>query len=608
MKLKFVKLNEDKSPMTSRDVTYESMDNLENAGLLLNNQVVVVDFDNDNVTEEKIVRYLRTTYPTQTVETDRGVHFYYSIPTNLNIINWNDCINVGGFQVDYKTGKNTYIMVKRRGKLRKCNQTLTLDNLPPLPHILYPLKDAKNITGFIEGDGRNSSLFRHLMLIKRRFNEIDVTAISHIINAITFSESLEERELQSIVKSVTSIESKSFSNDINDIVDFAMFLVKELDIKRYNEQTYIKHGLTYSSNEELLQREANKYKKLKLNQFTELKHQLITYAEPIDEDTIFKVKVRNGYIEDDKVVNCENSFTPFYLDVEYDENAYEENVDKFLNFLSCDREDMRKVIEEIMGHVLMTRRYPAHLFFLTGNGQNGKSTFTTMLGKFTGKLASYIDISKFSDGTCLLEIKDKLINVAEDIDSTYIAKAKYLKTLASGEVISERPIYGKPVKMRNTATLVFTTNDVPEFKDKSNGIRRRVLIIPFDNEVPKTNSKMIDLLSTPNAKSYILKLGLQGIGRIIENGYKLSYSKTIDEATNQYYIVNDSVLNYVKAHPDIHNKITNDVYRSYIEFCEELEIYPVKIGTFSKRLNTLGYLVSNTTLMGKKVKLYKRIH
>jgi putative DNA primase/helicase len=598
-----------KQALTKFDETYDNPDNLENAGLLLNDQIVVVDFDNDNATEREIIEYLGTMYPTQIVKTDRGVHFYYSKPNGLKIKNWSDRVTVGGFQIDYKTGSTSYMVVKLRGKLRQCNQTLTLDNLPPLPQILYPLRKAENITGLSEGDGRNNSLFKHLMLIKEQYSEIDVTDISNVINNITFSDSLDDRELEALIKSVANRESKSFSSENNDIADFAIFLVKELDIKRYSKQTYIKYGLSYSSDEELLQREANKYKKLKLNQFTELKHQLITYAEPIDEDAIFKVKVRNGYIEDDRVINCEDDFTPFYLDIEYDVNAYDEDVDKFLNFLCCGREDMRKVIEEIIGHVLMTSKYPAHLFFLTGNGQNGKSTFASMLGNFAGNLASYIDISKFSDGTCLLEIKDKLINVAEDIDSTYISKAKYLKTFASGETISERAIYNKPVKMRNTATMIFTTNEVPDFKDKTGGTRRRILIIPFDNEVKEKNPKMINLLSTQSAKSYILKLGLQGIGRIIENGYKLSHSQTIEDATKQYYVDNDSVVNYINEHPNIHNKTTNDVYSSYVDFCEESEIYPVKIGTFSKRLNALGYSVSNTTLMGKKVRIYvKRIH
>ena len=52
--LKFIELNENKQPTTSFDVTYTSLDKLNSAGLLLNSKVVVVDFDNDNVDEDRI--------------------------------------------------------------------------------------------------------------------------------------------------------------------------------------------------------------------------------------------------------------------------------------------------------------------------------------------------------------------------------------------------------------------------------------------------------------------------------------------------------------------------------------------------------------------------
>lgn len=67
--LKFLELNEDKQPVTSFDTTYTSLENLDNAGLLLNNKVVVVDFDNDNENESGIVEYFKSHYPTLTVNT-----------------------------------------------------------------------------------------------------------------------------------------------------------------------------------------------------------------------------------------------------------------------------------------------------------------------------------------------------------------------------------------------------------------------------------------------------------------------------------------------------------------------------------------------------------
>ena len=115
--------------------------------------------DNDNVNEEKIINYFKQHYPTLTVKTTRGIHFYYSIPAGVTIKNGADKITVGGFQVDFKTGTKSYAIVKHKGKMREANRELSLKNLPALPIEMYPLAKAKNISGLAEGDGRNNALF-----------------------------------------------------------------------------------------------------------------------------------------------------------------------------------------------------------------------------------------------------------------------------------------------------------------------------------------------------------------------------------------------------------------------------------------------------------------
>ncbi|MEG0618858.1 MAG: phage/plasmid primase, P4 family [Bacilli bacterium] len=608
--LKFIELNEEKQPTTSFDINYTSMDNLDNAGMLLNNKVIVVDFDNDNKNESEIIDYFKQHYPTLTVKTTRGIHFYYSKPDNLIIKNGADKITIGGFQADYKTGTRSYAIVKHKGKLREASEELKLTGLPELPILMHPLLKAKNITGLGDGDGRNNSLFYHLRLIREQKKELDITSVGNFINDVILADKLNKKELETLIDSVANIEVNSngnYNGDPKDMVAFAEFICKELDVKRYNHVAYIKNESIYTYDEDILQRQANKYLKLRKNQFMELKHQLVNYAEMIKEDTVFKIKLKNGVIEDDMVVDYDCGFTPFYLNVNYDPNTYDKNVDDFLNFICCNRKEMRIVLEEILGHVLMTRRYPAHLFFLTGNGANGKSTFVNMLNNFTGSLSSNIDISKFGDGTCLLELKDKLVNIADDIDNTFISKAKYLKTLASGDKISERAIYGKPTKMINTATLLFTANEVPDFKDKTGGNKRRILIIPFDNEVKKRNPKLIELLSSDNAKSYLLNLGLKGITRIISNGYKLSESKTIKEATEKYRLDKDSVASYLNEYNDIAGKPKVTVYEQYQEYCEDNELLAVSSKTFTTRLGLFGYKVEPRCILGNSTRtiIYK---
>lgn len=154
--LKYIELNNDKTPKNKGKLDkeiYESFDNLENAGVLLNDNVVLIDFDGDNINEDKIINYIDTTYPTLKVITTKGVHFYYSIPKKLKLKKKSmiDTINVGGFQVDYKTSSKQYAVVKLNGKTRETNRPLSFENLAELPPLLYPLtKREDNLSGMAE--------------------------------------------------------------------------------------------------------------------------------------------------------------------------------------------------------------------------------------------------------------------------------------------------------------------------------------------------------------------------------------------------------------------------------------------------------------------------
>lgn len=604
--LKFLELNDDKQPVTSFDTTYTSLDKLDNAGLLLNNKVVVVDFDNDNINESLIIEYFKQHYPTLMVKTTRGYHFYYSKPSEVVIKNGADKITLGGFQVDYKTGTKSYAIVKHKGKMIESNRELTLKDLPLLPIEMYPLPKAKNISGLTEGDGRNNALFYHLRLIREQKKDINITNVANFINDVILGEKLNNKELTSLVESVTQIEINAngqYNGDPKDMISFGEFISKELDIKIYNGSLYFKDGVNYSKDRIKLNKAINKYLKLRKAQMTELESQIYIYAELIDNKQKFNVKLRNGVIVDDNVVEYDCGFTPFYLDVLYKPDAYDENVDNFLNFICCGHKDMRVVIEEILGHILLVDRFPHKIFFLTGSGANGKSTFVEMITKFTGDLSSHIDIANFDDGTSLISLIGKLVNVADDVDAIYLEKSKNLKTMASGNTVGARAIYSQPITLKNTATLIFTANEPPVFKDKSDGIGRRLVILPFENKVKERIYNLDELISTDNAKSYLLNLALQGVKRIYDNKLEMSRSATVEQATKQYYLDNDSVLAYLNDYPDINNNPIRTIYEAYEEFCEDSNLKAVSLNKFSRRLKSLGYNMVVKKLLGKNTRI-----
>ena len=608
--LKFLELNDEKQPVTSFDTTYTSLDNLDNAGLLLNNKVVVVDFDNDNENESGIIEYFKQRYPTLTIKTSRGIHFYYSKPNDVVIKNGADKITVGGFQVDYKTGTRSYAIIKHKGKMREANREISLKDLPPLPIEMYPLAKAKNISGLADGDGRNNALFYHLRLIREQKKELDITSIGNFINDVILGEKLETKELATLIESVSNVEINNngqYNGDPKDMISFAEFICNELDIKIYNYNLYFKDGLNYSKDRIKLNKAINKHLRLRRSQMTELEAQLYIYADLVDSKQKFLVKLRNGVIVEDNVVEYDCGFTPFFLDVIYDPNAFDKNVDDFINFICCNRADMRVVIEEILGHILLVDKFPHKIFFLTGSGANGKSTFVEMLTKWTGDLSSHVDIANFDDGTSLASLVGKIVNVADDVDAIYLEKSKNLKTMASGNTVGARAIYSQPITLKNTASLIFTANEPPVFKDKSDGIGRRLVIIPFENKVKERIYNLDELLSTDNAKSYLLNLALAGVKRIYDNKLEMSTSETIEVATKQYYLDNDSVMAYLNDYPAINNNPVATIYEAYTEYCEDSNLKAVSLNKFSRRLKSLGYDIKVTKMLNKTVRVVQKI-
>lgn len=619
--IKFIELDNNKTIKADYNITYSSLDNLENAGLLLNESIIVVSFyggNNDsNYNEQKIIDYLNSNTLnrnnlTLTVSTAKSFDYYYSLPKGMIIDNSEGQLTVGGFQVNYKTGDNSYGVVKENGTLCKTSKELVLEGLPELPDLLYPLKKTKQkLSGMTKDNDIAKVLFDQLCDIKTAYENMDISEVIKIalfINYYIFTDSLNPKDFDDLLIRFKLYEKeKMYNGDSKDMIEFANFLVKELDIKIYNYEFYFKDGNHYSKDRIKLNKAINKYLPLKKAQYTELEHQLYTYANIVEStNNRFKIKLRNGVISEHNVIDIDYGFTPFFLDITYNPNAKDEEVDKFLDFVCCGKPDMRQVVEEILGHCLLVTKAPHKLYFLTGRGSNGKSTFVEMITNWLGNLSSHIDIENFDDGTSLTSLNGKLANIADDINAVYLEKSKYLKTLASGNTVSARAIYKFPVDFRNTATLIFTANEPPVFRDKSHGLIRRLVIVPFENVVSKCNPNMDELLSSETAKSYLLNLALAGVKRIYENKLDLSPSETIKKATDQYHIDNDSVRSYLNEKIPIGRPFA-EVYREYCIFCNEENLKPITQKKFSMRLKDFGFISVNERYYGDVKKVVRNI-
>lgn len=391
-----------------------------------------------------------------------------------------------------------------------------------------------------------------------------------------------------------------------DPINFAEEIVKDLEIYYYKDKVYFKDGSVWSSDENKLLRAFNDIQELKKNQDNEVMHQLQKKA-PLLETEVSVIQLQNNYhiVGGEIREGTSEDFTPFLLDVAYDPNAYNPDVDKFIDFLVMDRDELRIIVEELLGHILLLKGFPHKVFFLVGEkGANGKSTFIEMLNNFVGDLGSNVNLESFNDDTSLMALEDKLVNVGDDIDASYLDRSMNFKTLASGNTIMYRPIYSTARKLKNTATLIFTANDMPIFRDKSGGIERRLTIIPCENVVKEADFEMDSKLSTDEAKSYLLNLALKGVERIRNNGGQLSENIIMKNALDKYLEESDSILAFIRNVGVKENVDRKIIYEEYREYCEEIGVKPQKLAALTRKLNSMGWKVKDTYQLRRRVFVY----
>lgn len=620
-----------KVPKEKLDTFVTEIEKIMDGALLLDEDTVVLDFDNVGDVWKDVLKL----YPTRCIKTTRGAHLYYKRPANKRINNATNARTYIGLQADYKTGfnnKKSLVTVKQNGVMRQVLNDTPLDNLPELPVALYPIYSKNtNMYEMDDGDGRNSEIYSHIRMLKdNKVEDSDIGKFANFINTKVFKKPLEQQELINTIASAVNAESNNNEIDIftidkkgNQKLDekkLAVWSINELDLHYYaghihfiNEEKtrFFKSDMANKTlMAEIQKRLIKKGLKITIKQAqeTEVINQ-IKYGMIIGgkmnltdeiEEKVYPVQFKNGWILNNNkdMLKMSGVFTPFNMNVDYDPLANDKNVINFINWFCQNDKELIGLFEEILGHILMTEKFPHHIFFFIGNtGNNGKSTMLNMIENWTNNLHSTVALEQFEKPENIALLIDKLVNCGDDIKASMIEDSRAMKTITSGNKILCRPLYVNPFEFRPASTLIFTCNEIPFFKDKSGGVARRVVCFPCDAQVEdgKRDMDMDYKLSTDSAKSTLLNLALKGLKRIYDNHGQLTKVDAVTQATEKYLLESDNIAMFFEENDinsmcdDLANNTFTKLYVIYSEYCKESGYYAVSKKKFSNRLIEFGY-------------------
>lgn len=589
----------------------------EYAGII-NENVALIDVDDFEQSEKLMDIVEDLQLRCRVYETSRGKHFFFMNEERISANKTGTKLAIG-LESDIKLGdKNSYSILKYKNVERKIIYDIFPDEeYEPVPKWLLPIKTNMDFLTMSSGDGRNQALFNYILTLQSNdFSVDEARETIRIINKYVMNEPLSDDELDIILRDDAFKKPVFFKKSVFLFDKFATYLKNNSHIIRLNGQLCIYRNGVYVEGSREIEGEMidaipnlNKAKRSETMAYIDL-----LVKEEQRRCSANLIAFRNG------IYNLETgTLEPFNpniiitnkIDYDYIEGAYSEITDKTLNKLACHDGSVRALLEEAIGYCFFRRNELRKMFILTGDRQNGKSTFLSMIENLLGATnTSALDLKELGDRFKTAQLVGKLANIGDDIGDEFIANAAVLKKLASGNPITVEEKGQDPFEFSNYSKLLFSANNIPRIKDKSGAVQSRLIIIPFDAtfspDDPDYDPYIKDKLITDEAMEYIIQLGIAGLKRILRNR-AFTKSEKVERSLEEYEQNNNPILLFFSEidSETIENEPTRKVYMKYTEFCVENSFTPMSNIEFSKQVKKhLGLEIINKTVKGKKHRIF----
>ncbi len=592
-------------------ISYERARKLEEYAGVLAEDVILIDVD-DMKSSDALLQILDDQgIKTQVIGTTRGKHFLFkNTEVSTNKTHTNTAI---GITVDVKLGsRNSYHILKfggvKRPVLRKA------DELPELPKWLQPVKSNLDFAGMDDGDGRNQALFNYILTLQAAgFSKAEIKETIGMINKYVLKVPLGEREIDTILRDEAFKKQSFYRKGTFLHHDFSRYIVREEHIVNLNHVLHVyKNGIYTDKQRDI---EAAMIRHLpELNQAK--RRETLAYMELIAEEVEMSpphfIALGNGIydLETDELLEYRSEIViKNRIPVSYDPGAYDLTTDKMLNKICCQDPELRLLLEEAVGYILLRRNELGKFFVLTGSGSNGKSTFIDMLKDFL-KPENYssLALEEVEQRFKTAEVFGKLANLGDDISNKFIEETAILKKLVTGETVNVERKGRDPFEFENYAKLIFSANDIPRINDHSDGLKRRLVIIPFNAKFSDTDADfdpfISDKLKSDAAMRYLLKIGIVGIKRVLA-AKKFTKPEVVKRAMAEYELGNNPVLAFLEEGFKIKNELTNDVYEKYVIWSHKSGLNkPLSKIVFSREVCKHGYKTKDKRIDGKTLKMF----
>ena len=231
----------------------------------------------------------------------------------------------------------------------------------------------------------------------------------------------------------------------------------------------------------------------KKNIMNELMHRRPATPDDFDRDDML-INVANGYIDLTSRELYKHDINKMFSQItntDYTEKMQPAVWLDFLNDIFAGDQKVIRYIQKALGYSLTGSTREQIMFILFGKGRNGKSIFVEVISEILG------DYSNNMQAKSLMVKKNDNVNT----DIARLSKARFvtssepnegfrfdeglIKQLTGGDKVTARFLYAEEFEYTPKFKIWVSTNHKPIIRGTDDGIWRRLVLIPFDVQIPE---------------------------------------------------------------------------------------------------------------------------
>jgi len=327
---------------------------------------------------------------------------------------------------------------------------------------------------------------------------------------------------------------------------------------------------------------------------------------------------KNGVLDYSTMEFKEHSHKYFFFNqipYDYDKNAECHWWDELMRNLTLERDYMVDAIEEYLGYILSGMEYHYNkVLIFRGAGANGKSSLINAMKQVIGhQNCSFAQVSGMAGRFVSYDLRHKLANFSEeDPPKKVFNDTSALKLLTGMSSMRVEQKGQAATSITNYAKLVMAYNELPYLTDFSEGMRRRLLIIPFEMDLIRLPHRKIKNLYSKidDERSGIANRAIAGLCRLLKKDDFTVVPETKDEI-NEIIKGSDTVREWwaecVKVTNNENDRVSKDeLFENYKKMMDRN--HKITFIRFGKKVNDIVRDVGKTNNMvqSKVMKIYNQ--